>query len=148
MRNFRLLRSGLNLETIRAELEASDLWVDMDGRPNRPQTHDVTVDASGDFINCPEGCAQIWSNADQISNPLTIVGWYGGSVVVGFALVPEAAVGAVEGTYSAWETFEFTYPGATADIIQQVTPPPSIPGTLPGLVVGLGVLADEWWEQE
>jgi RHS repeat-associated protein len=109
---------------------------------------DVTVDASGDFINCPEGCAQIWSNADQISNPLTIVGWYGGSVVVGFALVPEAAVGAVEGTYSAWETFEFTYPGATADIIQQVTPPPSIPGTLPGLVVGLGVLADEWWEQE
>jgi hypothetical protein len=39
MRNFRLLRSGLNLETIRAELEASDLWVDMDGRPNRPQTH-------------------------------------------------------------------------------------------------------------
>jgi hypothetical protein len=38
MENFKLLKSGLNLNVIRAELDASDLWLDMDGRPNRPET--------------------------------------------------------------------------------------------------------------
>jgi hypothetical protein len=39
MQNFRQLKSGLNLNSIRWELKVSDLWIDMDGRPNRPKTH-------------------------------------------------------------------------------------------------------------
>jgi hypothetical protein len=39
MTNFRLIKSGLDLDGIRRELAASDLWVDMDARPKRPSTH-------------------------------------------------------------------------------------------------------------
>jgi hypothetical protein len=39
MKNFRLLMDKLNLVEIRAELAASDLWVHMDGLPNRPMTY-------------------------------------------------------------------------------------------------------------
>ena len=38
MKNFRLIKNGLNLDAIRAELAASTLWVDMDSRGNRPKT--------------------------------------------------------------------------------------------------------------
>jgi hypothetical protein len=37
--NFKLLKSNLSIDEIRAELEAPDFWIDMDGRPNRPMTH-------------------------------------------------------------------------------------------------------------
>jgi hypothetical protein len=39
MKSFQLIKSGLNLDAIREELAASDLWVDMDKLPNRPRTH-------------------------------------------------------------------------------------------------------------
>jgi hypothetical protein len=39
MKYFRLIKSGLELNTIRTELANSNLWVDMDARPNRPSTH-------------------------------------------------------------------------------------------------------------
>jgi hypothetical protein len=38
MKNFRLIKNGLNLDAIRAELTESTLWVDMDSRGNRPKT--------------------------------------------------------------------------------------------------------------
>jgi hypothetical protein len=38
MKNFKLLKTELNLDAIRAELAASNLWVDMDALPNRPKT--------------------------------------------------------------------------------------------------------------
>jgi hypothetical protein len=39
MKNFRLIKSGLELDSIRQELGASDLWVDMEAPLGRPQTH-------------------------------------------------------------------------------------------------------------
>ena len=39
VKNFQLIKSGLDLDAIRRELAASDLWVDMDKLPNRPRTH-------------------------------------------------------------------------------------------------------------
>jgi len=39
MKNFKLLKKELQLDAIRAELLSSDLWRDMDARPNRPNTH-------------------------------------------------------------------------------------------------------------
>jgi hypothetical protein len=38
VKNFRLLKNGLDLTAIRGELALTDLWVDMDGRPGRPST--------------------------------------------------------------------------------------------------------------
>jgi hypothetical protein len=90
-----------------------------------------------DFINCSGGCAQIWSNANQVTDPLTIVAWYGASLVEGFALVPSAAESVGASAYSGWLDFELEFPGATTDIIQQLSVPPSLPVTLPGLAVGL-----------
>ena len=43
MKNFRLIKSGADLDAIRTELEASNLWVDMGARPNKPKTHANTA---------------------------------------------------------------------------------------------------------
>ena len=39
LRNFKLLKSNLDLRAIREELSKSTLWADMHSRPNRPKTH-------------------------------------------------------------------------------------------------------------
>jgi len=39
MKNFRRIKKELNLDAVREELHSSDLWLDMDARPNRPKTY-------------------------------------------------------------------------------------------------------------
>lgn len=43
MKNFLLLKYNLNLSNIRDELDWSDLWVDLDTLPNRPETQAGSV---------------------------------------------------------------------------------------------------------
>jgi len=42
VRYFKLLKEELDIRAIREELRASDLWVDVGARPNRPRTHAST----------------------------------------------------------------------------------------------------------
>jgi hypothetical protein len=43
-------------------------------------------------------------------------------------------------------SFESAFPGGLADIVQQLTPPLSIPSTLPGLAVGTGEQMYDWYQ--
>ena len=108
-----------------------------------PLDGDVPVEM--DFINCPDGCAQIWENANQITDPDTVALWYGGSVLEAFALVPSAAESVVSGVSDAWLSVEVSFPGATdatVDVINVLSPTPANVSTWPGLFVGIWNLYD------
>jgi len=50
-----------------------------------------------------------------------------------------------------WTGVEIAYPGATAataDVLQMLTPPLSVPSTDWGLAVVLGVQAYQWYEEQ
>ena len=50
-------------------------------------------------------------------------------------LVPSAGFEAYTAGKSAWLTFEYYFPGATADIINILSPGPNVAETLPGAIV-------------
>ena len=92
-----------------------------------------------------QNCGNIWSNANQVTDPRTIALWYGGSAIEGLLLVPSAGAAVSSSIYDTWLGFEYAFPGATADTIQMLTPPSSIPSTIPGAVVFGGEQIYDWY---
>lgn len=92
---------------------------------------DVPIGMRGDFINCPNGCRQIWRNTSQITDPRTVALWYAAAAA---PYLPEIYSGVGE----LWMIVEVAFPGATAatvDVLSVMTPPWAIPSTVPGMIV-------------
>jgi hypothetical protein len=81
-----------------------------------------------------QGSAATWNAANQINDPRFFVAWYGTSAMVGLGPETTALLNDI------WTS------GGAPDIIQQLTPPPSIPSTWPGWVVFGGGQAYDWYE--
>jgi RHS repeat-associated protein len=98
-----------------------------------------------DIWHC-DGCERIWRNTGQVSDPKTIAKWYGASALAGMIMIPSAGAAVAESTYQTWLTFENTFPGATEDILNILSPGPNIPATIPGAIVFGGQLIYDWYE--
>lgn len=105
----------------------------------------VGMDIWHNSKQCPN-CGNVWRDANQITDPRTIALWYGGSAIEGLLLVPSAGAAVSSSIYNSWLSFEYAFPGATADIIKMVTPPTSIPSTSPGGVVFVGGQIYDWYQ--
>ncbi len=92
------------------------------------------IPVGGDFINCPGGCAQIWSSANQVTDPRNIAAWYALSISAALA----------GGYYGGLEVFDATLsvtPGtvnAIVDVLNVLGPTPSNASTW------FGVAAEGW----
>ena len=84
--------------------------------------------------------------ASTMTDPRTYVLWTGASAIEGVLLVSSAGAAVSSSMYNSWLSFEYTFPGATADIIQMLTPPSSIPSTAPGTIVVGGELIYDWYK--
>lgn len=85
------------------------------------------------------------TTAATMTDARTYAYWTGASAIAGLALVPSAGNAVLSSGYEASLVFENAFPGATADIIQMLTPPSSIPSTGPGAVVFAGGEIYDWY---
>ena len=92
LRNFRLLKSNLDLRAIREELSKSTLWVDMHSRPNRPKTQ-----AHSQRIQMRAHVDREDQHFDDVEESLDCPGWQALETTRNFVLDFAAEAGGVIG---------------------------------------------------